>query len=278
MSTAESDLGSADNLTEREQKAVEAQLFRLADDEYVQAERYTFWQVRAPTLESDLASANNAQDELGHARLWYDAIQQFGYSEESLLWESEPSDFQHSTFVELPFEEGDWADAVLRAYLYDVAENIRLSALENSSYKVIRERTSRIQGEEGYHVEHAESWLQRMAQDSDASRRVQEALDRLYPYALTLFEPVGDVEADIVDLGVRTMTLDEMRKEWKDRITEFLTDLGFDVPAEEDPATPVGRDNNHTEYWDELYEEMVSSYRNLGRHEATKLMDPEEDE
>jgi ring-1,2-phenylacetyl-CoA epoxidase subunit PaaC len=278
MSTAESDLGSADNLTEREQKAVEAQLFRLADDEYVQAERYTFWQVRAPTLESDLASANNAQDELGHARLWYDAIQQFGYSEESLLWESEPSDFQHSTFVELPFEEGDWADAVLRAYLYDVAENIRLSALENSSYKVIRERTSRIQGEEGYHVEHAESWLQRMAKDSDASRRVQEALDRLYPYALTLFEPVGDVEADIVDLGVRTMTLDEMRKEWKDRITEFLTDLGFDVPAEEDPATPVGRDNNHTEYWDELYEEMVSSYRNLGRHEATKLMDPEEDE
>jgi ring-1,2-phenylacetyl-CoA epoxidase subunit PaaC len=278
MSAAESDLGSADDLTERERNAVEAQLFRLADDEYVQAERYTFWQVRAPTLESDLASANNAQDELGHARLWYDAIQQFGYSEESLLWESEPSDFQHSTFVELPFEEGDWADAVLRAYLYDVAENIRLSALENSSYKVIRERTSRIQGEEGYHVEHAESWLQRMAKDSDASRRVQDALDRLYPYALTLFEPVGDVEDDIVDLGVRTMTLGEMRKEWKDRITEFLTDLGFDVPADEDPATPVGRDNNHTEYWDELYEEMVSSYRNLGRHEATKLMDPEQDE
>jgi len=278
MSATETDLGSADDLTERERNAVEAQLFRLADDEYVQAERYTFWQVRAPTLESDLAFANNAQDELGHARLWYDAIQQFGYSEESLLWESEPSDFQHSTFVELPFEEGDWADAVLRAYLYDVAEDIRLSALENSSYKVIRERTSRIQGEEGYHVEHAESWLQRMAQDSDASRRVQKALDHLYPYALTLFEPVGDVEDDIVELGVRTMTLDEMREEWTDRITDFLTNLGFDVPTDEEPATPIGRDNNHTEYWDELYEEMVSSYRNLGRHEATKLMDPEDDE
>jgi len=278
MSAAESDLGSADDLTERERNAVEAQLFRLADDEYVQAERYTFWQVRAPTLESDLASANNAQDELGHARLWYEAIQQFGYSEESLLWESEPSDFQHSTFVELPFEEGDWADAVLRAYLYDVAEDIRLSGLENSSYKVIRERTSRIQGEEGYHVEHAESWLRRMAHDSDTNRRVQSALDRLYPYALTLFEPVGDVEDDIVDLGVRTMTLDEMREEWKDRLTEFLTDLGFEMPTHEEPATPIGRDNNHTEHWEDLFEEMVSSYRNLGRHEATKLMDPEEDE
>ena len=159
-----------------------------------------------------------------------------------------------------------------------MAEDIRLSALENSSYKVIRERTSRIQDEEGYHVEHAESWLQRMAQDSDASRRVEKALDHLYPYALTLFEPVGDVEDNIVELGVRTMTLDEMRKEWTDRITDFLTNLGFDVPTDEEPAAPIGRDNNHTEYWDELYEEMVSSYRNLGRHEATKLMGPEDDE
>jgi ring-1,2-phenylacetyl-CoA epoxidase subunit PaaC len=275
--TENEDLGGPDELSEREREAVEAQLFRLADDEYVQAERYTFWQVRAPTLESDLANANNAQDELGHARLWYDAIQQFGYTEESLLWESEPSDFQHATLVELPFEEGDWADAIVRAYLYDVAEDIRLSALEESTYRVIRERTSRVQGEEGYHVEHAQSWLERMAQDADASERVQRAIDRLYPYALTLFEPVGDVEDDIVELGIRTKTLAEMRTEWEDRITEFLEDLGFEVPTDADVATPVGRDNRHTEDWHDLFEEMTSSYRNLGRSEATVLMEPEDE-
>jgi ring-1,2-phenylacetyl-CoA epoxidase subunit PaaC len=275
--TENEDLGGPDELSEREREAVEAQLFRLADDEYVQAERYTFWQVRAPTLESDLANANNAQDELGHARLWYDAIQQFGYTEESLLWESEPSDFQHATLVELPFEEGDWADAIVRAYLYDVAEDVRLSALEESTYRVIRERTSRVQGEEGYHVEHAQSWLERMAQDADASERVQRAIDRLYPYALTLFEPVGDVEDDIVELGIRTKTLAEMRTEWEDRITEFLEDLGFEVPTDADVATPVGRDNRHTEDWHDLFEEMTSSYRNLGRSEATVLMEPEDE-
>jgi ring-1,2-phenylacetyl-CoA epoxidase subunit PaaC len=275
--TENEDLGGPDELSEREREVVEAQLFRLADDEYVQAERYTFWQVRAPTLESDLANANNAQDELGHARLWYDAIQQFGYTEESLLWESEPSDFQHATLVELPFEEGDWADAIVRAYLYDVAEDVRLSALEESTYRVIRERTSRVQGEEGYHVEHAQSWLERMAQDADASERVQRAIDRLYPYALTLFEPVGDVEDDIVELGIRTKTLAEMRTEWEDRITEFLEDLGFEVPTDADVATPVGRDNRHTEDWHDLFEEMTSSYRNLGRSEATVLMEPEDE-
>ncbi|GAB7013325.1 1,2-phenylacetyl-CoA epoxidase subunit PaaC [Halolamina salina] len=275
MATRETDLGSPEELSEREQRAVEAQLFRLADDEYIQAERYTFWQVRAPTLESDLAVANNAQDELGHARLWYDAIQMFGYSEESLLWESDPDDFQHSTLVERPFSEGDWADAVVRGYLYDVAEDIRLAALEDSSYEVIRNRTSRIQGEEDYHVEHAQSWLERMADDGEASERVQAALEDLYPYALTLFEPLGEVEEDIEELGIRTASLDEMREEWEERTTAFLTDLGFEVPTDVEPATPTGRDNEHTEHWHDLHEEMVSAYRNLGRHKATTLMDDE---
>jgi len=277
MSTTETDLGGPGELTEREQRAVEAQLFRLADDEFVQAERYTYWQVRAPTLEADIAFANNAQDELGHARLCYDAIQMFGYTEESLIWESDPADFQHSTLVELPFEAGDWADAIVRAYLYDVAEEIRLSALEASSYEILRDRVGRIQGEEGYHVEHAESWLQRMAADADASERVQTALERLYPYALTLFEPVGDVETDIEELGVRTMTLDEMRGEWTDRSTEFLADLGFEVPTDVDPATPAGRDNEHTDHWADLHEEMTETYHTLDRHEATRIMEPDDE-
>ena len=272
MATTESDLGGPADLSEDEQRAVEAQLLRLADDELVQAERYTFWQVRAPTLESDLSISNNAQDELGHARLWYDAVQQLGYSEESLIYESDPSDFQHSTLVELPFAEGDWADAIVRAYFYDAAEDIRLSALEDSSYETIRNRTSRIQGEEGYHLEHAESWLDRMALDEEASERVQAAIDELYPYALTLFEPVGDVEADIDRLGIRTMTLDEMRTEWETRVESFLTELGFDVPTDAAPATPAGRDNEHTDHWHDLHEEMTASYRNLGRDEATLIM------
>ena len=271
MSAVDTDLGAPGELSERERRAVEAQLFRVADDEFIQAERYTFWQVRAPTLESDLAISNNAQDELGHARLWYDAIKQFGYSEESLIWEGNPDDFQHSTFVELSFEEGDWADAVLRAYLYDEAEDIRLAALAESSYEPIRDRTSRIQGEEEYHLEHAVSWLERLVNDENGREQLQTTLDRLYPYALTMFEPVGNVEADIVDLGIRDRTLEQMRTEWESRVTEQLTELGLDIP-DTGPASPTGRDNEHTEEWHDLFEEMTSSYRNLGRDSATKIM------
>jgi ring-1,2-phenylacetyl-CoA epoxidase subunit PaaC len=277
MSAVDTELGGPGELSEREQRAVEAQLFRLADDEFVQAERYTFWQVRAPTLESDLAISNNAQDELGHARLWYDAIQQLGYSEASLIWESDPADFQHSTLVELPFEEGDWANAILRAYLYDTAEEIRLAALAESTYRPIRDRTSRVQGEEGYHLEHAVSWLERLAADEAGRERLQTALAELYPYALTLFEPVGGVEADIVDLGVRGRTLDEMRAEWEDDVAAQLTELGLEIP-EGSPASPTGRDGRHTDHWHELFAEMTSTYRNLGRDSATRIMTGDKNE
>jgi len=277
MSAVDTELGGPGELSEREQRAVEAQLFRLADDEFVQAERYTFWQVRAPTLESDLAISNNAQDELGHARLWYDTIQQLGYSEASLIWESDPADFQHSTLVELPFEEGDWANAILRAYLYDTAEEIRLAALAESTYRPIRDRTSRVQGEEEYHLEHAVSWLERLAADEAGRERLQTALAELYPYALTLFEPVGGVEADIVDLGVRGRTLDEMRAEWEDGVRVQLTELGLEIP-EGSPASPTGRDGRHTDHWHELFAEMTSTYRNLGRDSATRIMTGDKNE
>ena len=115
------EIESVDELGDDEQEALETLLFRLADDEFVFAERYTEWQVRAPTLESDLALSNNAQDELGHARLWYDVLEDLGHEEHELVYEREPENWRHSTLVEQEFPEGGWADAILRHYLYDVA-------------------------------------------------------------------------------------------------------------------------------------------------------------
>ncbi len=272
--TDPADLDDFDSLSEPEREAVETLLFRLADDELVVAERYTEWQVRAPTLESDIAMANIAQDELGHARLWYDLLQRFDYDETDLIWERDPDDFRHSTLVELPFEEGDWADAIVRSYLYDVAEDVRLHAIEESSLPAIRDRVGKVFDEEEYHLEHAHSWLERLVVEDEGRERVQEAVDRLFPYALTLFEPAGEVEDVIDELGIRDRTLDEMREEWLTRVDGTLEGLGISVPDAE-PASPVGRDQDHTDHWAELHEEMTATYDELGRDSATHFMEPE---
>jgi ring-1,2-phenylacetyl-CoA epoxidase subunit PaaC len=272
---------AAADLDDDQREAVRHLLYRLADDEFVLAERYTEWQVRAPTLESDLALSNIAQDELGHARLWYDLLQDFGYDEPDLLFERDPETFRHSTLTELPFAEGDWADAIVRSYLYDVAEDRRLDTLAASSYGPIRDRVGKIRSEEEYHLEHAENWLERLAADDEGRRRLQDAVDRLFPYALTLFEPTDPaVEARIVENGFRTEPLDELGEAWLSTVVPKLQGYGLDVPISEDgtitgddlPAH-VGRDGDHTDDWGDLYEEFTSTYHELGRDEATTLME-----
>jgi len=271
--------------------ALEALLFRLADDEFVLAERLTEWQVKSPTLESDLALSNNAQDELGHARLWYDVLEDLGHEEHELIYEREPGEWHHSTLAEQPFGEGDWANATLRHYLYDVAEQLRLESLEESSYAKIAGRVGKIQNEEEYHREHAESWMERLADGEDGSERLQGAVDRLFPHALTLFEPVDEeLEATIVDAGFRDDSLDDLREEWLSIVVPYLDDLGLETPASEiihydhwdfevtDDVLPDvrGRDGAHTDAWPELVEEFTNTYRELGRNKATKIMEKPE--
>lgn len=275
-STAE--LPGPDGLDEQEQAAVEAVLFSLADEECVLAERYTEWQVVSPTLESDLALSNIAQDELGHARLWYDLLEDFGYTESELIFERDPADFTHSTLVELPFEEGDWADAIVRGYLYDVAEQLRLEALVDTSYPRIADRIEKVIGEESYHREHARNWLERLCDDSEGQERVQDAVDRLFPYALTLFEPTQH-EEDIVDLGIRTESLDDLCEQWRDSTVPFLESLGIRVDEDADEELPdlTGRNGDHTEHWPELHKDMTRTYRELERTDTHRIMSDPDD-
>ncbi|WP_123537532.1 1,2-phenylacetyl-CoA epoxidase subunit PaaC [Halosimplex salinum] len=264
------------DLDDEERAAAESLLFRLADDEFVIAERYTEWQVVAPTLESDLALSNIAQDELGHARVWFDALGELGYSERDLVWERDPGAFRHSTLVELPFAEGDWADPILRGYLYDVAEDLRLDAVAGSDVRELVDPVEKIRSEEEYHLEHAQNWLERLCDDDAGRERVQSAADRLVPHALTLWVP-GPAASAIDSSGLRGESLDATRRQWLDTVASFLESLGLTVPLDpgDDPTESlpdsVGSDGNHTDHWPRLHDELTETYRELGRSDVRRL-------
>ncbi len=303
-----------EELRDSQRAALEELLFRLADDEFVHAERATEWQIYAPTLESDLALANIAQDEFGHARLWYDLLQELGYTEAECIWERPAAEWTHSTLVELPFPEGGWGNAVVRGYLYDTAEQIRLEALVDTSYAPLADRVGKALSEEEYHREHAGNWLERLAGEPESHDRLQTAVDELFPHALSLFTP-GEHEAEIVANGFRRATLDELRTEWLDTVVPRLESLGFDVPAVEgvsldtegDNRVPLdtegddgvgdddevsdddgitdtetvprpdvrGRDGTHTDVWAELYEEFTHTYHEIQPEEPATLTSEE---
>ena len=256
-------ISGPDELSKREQKALESLLFRLADDEFVLAERYTEWQIYAPTLESDLALANIAQDEFGHARLWYDLLGEFGYTEPDLIWERPPEQWQHSTLVELSFPDGGWADAIVRGYLYDTAEQLRLEALADSSYLPLADRIEKVLLEERYHRQHAGNWLERLA-SGEGHDRVVAAVERLFPHAMSLFAP-GPHEDNITEFGFRSESLQELRRAWLDTVIPTLDSLSVPAPEPDEVVRPdaTGRDGSHTDDWFELYDAFTYTYTEL---------------
>ncbi len=262
----------ADDLTAEHRAGLEELLFRLADDEFVHAERLTEWQIYAPTLESDLALANIAQDEFGHARLWFDLLEELGYTEPELIWERPPGEWTHATLVERPFETGDWADAVLRGYLYDVAERLRLEALVDTSYAPLADRVGKALSEETFHREHAENWLERLAANPQSRERLQGTLETLFPAALTLFVP-GPREEAVIAGGFRTESLSSLRETWLETTVPFLESLDLAVPEPSPEARPDthGRDGAHTDAWVDLHAEFTATYHEIGVEDPTRL-------
>jgi ring-1,2-phenylacetyl-CoA epoxidase subunit PaaC len=97
--------------------AIISRLFTLADDELILGQRDSEWTGHAPILEEDIAFSNIAQDEIGHALVWYTILHEhLGQPQpDRLAFWREARDFRNATLVELP--KGDWAFTIVRQYL-----------------------------------------------------------------------------------------------------------------------------------------------------------------
>lgn len=203
-------------------------LFALADDELLMGHRASEWTGLGPLLEADLALSSIAQDEMGHALLFYDLLHKLGEPEPDMLVYHRPAaDYRNALFCALP--RGDWGETVMRHFLYDLAEQIRLEALTASSYEPLAAVAQKIRPEERYHLLHGTTWLTRLAQGTEEShQRMQQALDELLPYALGLWEPLPG-EAELVEAGV-TPASEVLRDRWGAALTAALGDR-FALPV-----------------------------------------------
>jgi len=239
------------------QPALSAQLLALADDELILGHRDSEWTGHAPILEEDIAFANIAQDEIGHASLWYGLLRDLdGHDPDRLVFFREPAEYRNVQMVELP--RGDWAFSMLRQYLFDAAEAQRLPLLAADGYRPLAETAAKILTEEIYHLRHTQAWIERLAQGTQEShRRVQAALDLLWPYALQLFQPLpGEAKLAprqiVPEAGV-------VRQAWLQAVVPFLSGVGLAVP---EPAEPAAASREaHTPHLADLLADMQSVAR-----------------
>ena len=225
-------------------EALLAQKLRaMADDEVVLAQRLSEWVSYAPILEEDIAIANLAQDELGHAQVYLELKKAIdGVEPDQEVFFKDPLAFQNAVLVELP--KGDWAYTMVRQYLFDLYENLWLKEAQKSGYPPLAEAAARILKEERFHLKHASLWVERLALGTEESHaRTARALEELWPYARQLFQPLEGEEA-LVEAG----HLPDLRALWPEYEAQargFLQGLGLELPQK--GYTPKSR-SEHTEH------------------------------
>jgi 1,2-phenylacetyl-CoA epoxidase catalytic subunit len=137
----------------------------LADNKAALGRRYAEWGVSAPTLESAVAAAAMAQDEMGHARSTYPVLKALGVEARD-----EGLEGGGRRMALLDGELEDWTALIAANLLVDGVLTTFVAACVDSSLTPMAQRARKILQEEGSHRVHAEAWARRLCRSGPASR------------------------------------------------------------------------------------------------------------
>lgn len=211
--------------------AVTDLILAFADDEHLMGQQYTEWIGVTPFLEEDLAFSSIGQDELGHAAALFSVI--VGDDDQAideLAFHRDPSDFRSCWFVENL--STDWADALVRHWLYDQAERLRWQSLTGSSITALADVTARAVREEAFHLRHADGLLDVLLVDEQSRAELLRAVADLAPVAVGLFDPVAG-EAEALAAGVINRGLADMLGEWQALAEERFGSIQWGSPPDQ---------------------------------------------
>lgn len=234
-------------------------LYRLADDALIMGHRDSEWTGLAPILEEDIAFSSMAQDEMGHANAYYEMLHAMREPEpDANVFGRDARHWRNADLACLPNDD-DWAFALMRKFLYDMADIVRLTALSASSLIPLAQLTTKLRTEKKYHQMHDRAWILRLGNaTTDSKQRMQRAFDRAYPYALGLFEPTGSDEilaqADICPKE------GQLQREWASAIAPVLAQAGINI---DENAKPIygGRLGKHHKAMAPLLEGLQKVYK-----------------
>jgi len=190
------------------QRQLEQVLLGLADDELVIGWRDSEWTGIAPMLEEDVAFSSIAQNEIGHARAVYELLSD---DADALAFDRSSDEYVCAPLVQLHLL--DWGRTIARRWLYEVADEIRITALMEEL-----PLAAKINREEAYHRMHAEMWRERLAD----TPQFRAAVAELWPYALGVLPPeqrgelasrAGRDEVKAVERGANDAAFTELHAE-----------------------------------------------------------------
>jgi ring-1,2-phenylacetyl-CoA epoxidase subunit PaaC len=239
---------------------VSAYALRLGDDALVLAQRLVEWSSRAPALEEDIALSNIALDLLGQARsLLAHAghTDGTGRSEDNLAYQRSEGEFTNCQLVEQPND--DFAVTMARQLFFSTYQLALYRRLAGSRDETLAAVAAKAAKEVDYHRDHAAGWTLRLGDGTEEShRRMQAAVDRLWPFTFELFEADG-----LTDRLVTSGTAVDpagLRDEWDAHVDSVLAEATLTRPTE-GWRPGGGRRGRHTEHLGYLLAEMQHLHR-----------------
>ncbi len=220
-------------------------ILHLADNNLILAQRNGDWCGHGPILEQDIAITNITLDVLGQARMLYQYAAEISNSmsgnnivtEDTLAYLRKENEFKNCLLVEHP--NGDWAQTVLKQYLFSQFQFFLYEELSISNDERIAAIAVKSLKEISYHVKWSSEWVLRLGDGTAESHdRMTNAIDSLWMYTGEMFTPASyETFADLI----------KIREKWMQAVKEIFEEATLAIP--ENIFMQVGGKNGvHTEH------------------------------
>lgn len=242
--------------------ALARECLALGDDALVFAQRLAAWCSNAPELEDEMALANIALDLLGQARMLLTRAAAADPSlrpadvpahvpdEDALAYFRDERDWRNVRLAELD-DHRDFGECVARLFVLSTWRLAVLSRLRTTADPVLAAIATKAVAETTYHREYAAGWVVRLGDGTDVSHeRMQDAVERVWPYVDELFVDAGDGG--------------DVRREFDAVLGQVFAAATLQVPNAAPRAGVAGRrgrDGVHTEAMGFLLAELQSVAR-----------------
>jgi ring-1,2-phenylacetyl-CoA epoxidase subunit PaaC len=241
-------------------------ILHLADNALILGQRNAEWCGHGPVLEQDIAITNISLDLVGQARNFYQhaatlyngfddaqtkvvnklvphSWKSYGreLTEDDLAYLREERQYLNLLIVELP--KGDWAQTVLRQFLFSAFQHLQFNTLVQSKDPFISGIAEKSVKETSYHLRWSSEWVVRLADGTDESRRrIETALQELWPFTGEFFLPAE------FESGNSSFDPAVLKEEWLKKVEEIFSEGKLAVPNETKWFQKGGKEGIHTEY------------------------------
>lgn len=237
-------LRSKDEMTPEYYEHLVNLLTQQADSELAGAIGYTPWIAKAPTVKEKLIVSNIVKDEVRHAKVIYDLLEELGIDVDAhvakhnfefridetstdVLKSTRAADDKRVNIFYYPIDT--WADFVMFQTCMDRGAGHQLEDVKLASYEPWAEAIKGIFKEEMMHVHHGDMWVKSIAKErrDDA----QAALELWYPRTMNIFGRPNTTKNRIYQsLGLKHRDNDAVRTAFRKEIEEIATEVHLTMP------------------------------------------------